>query len=262
MRATGNSQDIELIKLRFDYAWKYFESAARQRMLFFNYFLIAVGILGSAIGFAIKEGMSAIVLFAGIFGLVASAAFITFDIRMLAFVKRALRVLDALERESLFPNGYTASYPDEERTQLLGLARIEPDRRAAGKGTGHKITKVKWWIRSVEALAGMGFLAAVIFAAASMGKTDKPSPQSKRQHSVPRTKSPLPRAVNPTSNPATEPSTQEALQHSETSGPWGANGICSLDDRQRRLGVPSPALSLSRRAFRQGHTALTPQPTE
>ena len=40
---------IKLTELRLDYTWKYFESAARQRLLFLNYFLIAVGIFASSL---------------------------------------------------------------------------------------------------------------------------------------------------------------------------------------------------------------------
>ena len=165
MEDRDNANDIELQTARFDYAWKYFDSAARQRMLFFNYFLIAVSILASAIGFAWKEQLYPIVVFAGAFGCLASAAFVVFDVRMLVFVNRALRLLDWLERQWLFPDGLTASLPCEKKAQQLGLARLEPDARAAGEvshQTGCKATKVKLWIRSVECLAAAGFLVAFV----------------------------------------------------------------------------------------------------
>ena len=178
------NDDIELQKARFDYAWKYFDSAARQRMLFFNYFLIIVGILGSAIGFAFKEQLYPLVICAGLFGALAATAFIAFDVRMLAFVNRALRILDWLERQWLFPDGLTASLPDEKKAQQLGLARIEPDARTTGNvshSNGCKATKVKWWIRSVECVATVGFLIAVIIGIVSWANrtTAQPATQPK-----------------------------------------------------------------------------------
>jgi hypothetical protein len=159
----------DLTKLRFEYAWRYFESAANQRMLFFNYFLIAVGILASAYGFALKEKFYPLAAFVSLFGLWTSFAFVAFDMRMLAFVERALDVLDTLERECIFPDGYGyhGTAISAEKKKQLGLARIEPDREAAGNmdlKTGHPVTKVKVWIRSVELLAAGGCTIGFIYA--------------------------------------------------------------------------------------------------
>ena len=112
---------IKLTELRFDYAWKYFESAAKQRMLFLNYFLIAVGILASAYGFALKERIYPLAIFVCFFGLVASIGFIFFDIRMLAFVERALKILETLERQELFKDGFCHAKAQEAQGEQLGL---------------------------------------------------------------------------------------------------------------------------------------------
>ena len=158
--------DHDLMNLRFEYAWRYFESAARQRMLFFNYFLIAVGILASAYGFSIKEKLYPLAFFVCLFGLFASVAFVVLDMRMLAFVERGLWVLEALEREYIFPDGYEGGVVSDDRTKQLGLARIEPDRKASGTTdwkTGHAMTKVKFWIRLVEIVAALGFASGLIY---------------------------------------------------------------------------------------------------
>lgn len=158
---------IKLIELRLDYAWKYFESAARQRMLFLNYFLIAVGILASAYGLALKEGVYLVAIFVCFFGLIASIGFIFFDIRMLAFVNRALDILETLEREELFKDGYLHNNASKEPGEQLGLARIEPDHKETGHvslNTGHMLTKTKFWLRAIEGTAALGFLAGIIFA--------------------------------------------------------------------------------------------------
>jgi len=166
--------DHEMLKLRFDYAWKYFDSAARQRMLFFNYFLIAVGILASAFGFAMKEGLHPVAVFVGVFGCAASIGSIFFDIRMLAFVRRAETVLESLERQSIFPDGFRAVGPAGQEGEQLGLARTEPDAKAAGNvdaRTGHRATKIKGWMRPIEGLAALGFLLGVVYACASPAKS-------------------------------------------------------------------------------------------
>lgn len=158
---------IKLIELRLDYTWKYFESAARQRMLFLNYFLIAVGILASAYGFALKEKLYPVAIFVCFFGLIASIGFIFFDIRMLAFVERALKVLETLERQELFKDGFLHEKPSEIKGKQLGLARIEPDHKKSGHvnlNTGHMLTKTKCWLRAIEGTAALGFLVGIIFA--------------------------------------------------------------------------------------------------
>lgn len=157
----------KLTELRLDYAWKYFESAAKQRMLFLNYFLIAVGILASAYGFALKEKLYPVAIFVCFFGLIASIGFIFFDIRMLAFVERALKALETLERQELFKDGYLHVKPSQAKGQQLGLARIEPDHRASGHidlNTGHMLTKTKFWLRFIEGAAAVGSIAGIIFA--------------------------------------------------------------------------------------------------
>lgn len=108
---------IKLTELRLNYTWKYFESAAKQRMLFLNYFLITVGILASAYGFTLKERMYPVSIFVCFFGLIASVGFIFFDIRMLSFVDRALKVLETLERQELFKDGYLHTKPSQVKGQ-------------------------------------------------------------------------------------------------------------------------------------------------
>lgn len=182
---------IKLTELRLDYAWKYFESAAKQRMLFLSYFLIAVGILASAYGFALKEKLYPVAISVCFFGLIASIGFIFFDIRMLAFVERALKILETLERQELFKDGYLHAKPSQVKGQQLGLARIEPDYRASGctnLDTGHMLTKTKLWLRFIEGAAAVGFIAGIVFSISlwvnpntHSEKTDSISPSLKNE---------------------------------------------------------------------------------
>ena len=86
---------------------------------------------------------------------------------MLAFVERALRILETLERQGLFKYGFCHEEPSGTKGQQLGLARIEPDRRASGHvnlNTGHMLTKIKFWLRLIEGTAAVSFIAGIIFA--------------------------------------------------------------------------------------------------
>jgi hypothetical protein len=58
MRGTMADQsvnELELLKLRLDYAWKWFDLHAKQRMTLFNYFLIIAGIFANAIIISVKD---------------------------------------------------------------------------------------------------------------------------------------------------------------------------------------------------------------
>ncbi len=157
-------EEHELLKLRLDYAWKYFESAARQRMLFINYFLIAVGVLANAYGLALREELYPVAAYVCVFGMLASFAFMVLDHRMLSFVLRALDVLETLERQSIFQDGFfhvTAN--NEATTQQLGLARIQPDQETTS--TRGFPVKVKFWVRcALQGSAAAGFLLGLIYA--------------------------------------------------------------------------------------------------
>src|SRR5258708_21730830 len=49
--------ELDLLKLRLDYAWKWFSFHADQRTKMFNFMLIVVGIFATAVVAAVEEGM-------------------------------------------------------------------------------------------------------------------------------------------------------------------------------------------------------------
>ena len=81
----GNAMELRDInerdKLQFDYAWKWFESHQKQRMVMFYYYCIIVGVLANALVFSYKEDLSTIKIPIGIMGCVTSFAFFFFDKR-------------------------------------------------------------------------------------------------------------------------------------------------------------------------------------
>ncbi len=104
--SSGSCGDpYRLLEIKLDYAWKYFESAARQRMLFLNYFVVLVGVLAGGYAVALRECLVSLAISLCAFGIVTTLAFVVFDYRMLAFVKRANRVLETMERRYIFPDG-------------------------------------------------------------------------------------------------------------------------------------------------------------
>jgi hypothetical protein len=158
----------KLLERRLDYAWKYFESAAQKRMQYLNFYFVAVGILANAYVAALNNCLLAVAASVCLFGVATSVTFVMLDRRMLAFVDRALGVLETLEREAVFPDGYLHRGPGGAAGSQLGLARIEPDldaRRGTAPRTWHSLTKVKVWTRVVvQGGAAVAFGAGALHA--------------------------------------------------------------------------------------------------
>lgn len=154
-------------EVRLDYAWKYFESAARQRTLFLNFFFLIVGILASGYGLALDKRLYLLAVGLAIYGAVTTVAFIAFDHRLLVFVRRALDVLAHEERERVFPDGYGPRGANG-KVEQLGLARTESDAGYYGGRTarsGAWYTKVLFWQRvAIQGLAGIGFVLGIGYA--------------------------------------------------------------------------------------------------
>ena len=122
----------DLGKMRFEYAWKWFEFHARQRMTMLNFFLIVVGVVFAAYGTLLgvrarspdAVAFSTIVILLG-FGVVAPILFFLFDLRNRTLVHLAEEVLETLE-------GDLFHWPekDEDRRQNATEAN------AAGKYLG------------------------------------------------------------------------------------------------------------------------------
>jgi hypothetical protein len=152
-------QPDKLLERRLDYAWKYFDSASQKRMQFVNYYVLLVGVLANAYVLAINQSRYAVATAVCLFAVVCSVTFMMLDHRMLIFVRRALLVLETLEREVLFPDNESRLGPAGRTNEQLGLARIEPDARHRGvRGLG--VIKVKVWVR-YAVMAGAGLLFAV-----------------------------------------------------------------------------------------------------
>ena len=149
-------------KLQFDYAWKWFESAAKQRMILFHYYLIIVGILANAIVLSYKESYFGMVISVGIIGIFTSLAFFFFDIRNRGMAKLGEDILEKLENEVIFPPEFV-----DKNGNKIGPLSVE---RRIGMREGQKYTfkclfiKHKYWIRGMEIIIALFFLFVVIMA--------------------------------------------------------------------------------------------------
>jgi hypothetical protein len=92
----------DLVKLQFDYAWKWFDLHAKQRTTLFNYYLIIVGILANALVTSYKEHYDTIIQALGTLGVITSLAFLVFDVRNRGMAAQAESVLEKLEEDIPF----------------------------------------------------------------------------------------------------------------------------------------------------------------
>jgi len=147
-------------KLQFDYAWKWFESHQRQRMLMFYYYCIIVGVLANALVASYKVSYSLLRLPIGIMGTITSVAFLLFEIRNRWLCKVAEDILEKLENEVIFP-------PDFLDKEGNSMGPLSVDTRI-GMREGQNLTakrlliKHKYWIRAMYVIVALFFMIFVI----------------------------------------------------------------------------------------------------
>jgi hypothetical protein len=152
----------ERAKLQFDYAWKWFESHQRQRMVMFYYYCIIVGVLANALITSDKEDYSGMRLPIGTMGVITSLAFLFFEIRNRGMCKVAEDIFEKLENEFIFPGEFLG-----ENGNKMGPLSVD---RRIGMREDQKFTfkrlvlKHKYWIRVMYGLVALYFLFVVIKA--------------------------------------------------------------------------------------------------
>lgn len=147
-------------KLQFDYAWKWFESHQRQRMVMFYYYCIIVGVLANALVASYEANYSSLRAPIGIMGTITSLAFLFFEIRNRGMCTVAENILEKLENEVIFPPEFT-----DENGNKMGPLSVEKRNRMR---EGQKLTckslflKHKYWIRVMYVIVALCFLFFVI----------------------------------------------------------------------------------------------------
>lgn len=153
----------ERTKLRFEYAWRWFDGHAKQRMTMFYYYLIMVGILANAWAQAYDKKQVAVAVAISLLGIVMSVAAICFDMRNRQMLEAGEDILEKLETEEI----YTSAFTDGDGNQM---GPFTVDRRL-GMREGQKrclrksALKHKWWIRPIEGLFALGFALGIVLAA-------------------------------------------------------------------------------------------------
>lgn len=166
--ALPDGHPSELVKLQFDYAWKWFNYHADQRVKMFNFMLIALGIFASAIVSAMDKGLSdaAISLLCFLSALLA-LFFLFLDSRNKYLLRLAEEVLTQLEKSAIFGNGVTIIDRGGKTIDFGILWRQELEDRKKGKGILLDAWKGKhrFWLPATICVIFIFFVVAGIWLA-------------------------------------------------------------------------------------------------
>lgn len=116
-----NQENIQ--KQQFDYAWKWFEYHAKQRISMFNFFIVGAGVWGTVLArlFVGKQYvMSATV---SIIGILISFVFIFLDYRNKILVQVAEKILFQLEKDWLFKSNDPLFLRQDAKTDSSGILK-------------------------------------------------------------------------------------------------------------------------------------------
>ncbi len=152
----------ELTTLRLDYAWKWFEFHASQRITMFSFFLIVGGILANAYVAAATNGPWFSACAVGIVGTLASVSFIFLDCRNRQLVKLAEDVLVDIESTALFAESIAEQ--KHGNGQTAGILKRDEVEAEAASWPRREFFRHKLWIRLMEFAVGIAFAAASVVA--------------------------------------------------------------------------------------------------
>lgn len=94
MPSNGGTHVDELLKLRFEYAWRHFEYHAKQRITMFHFFLIITGIFANAYVLLLGKNFPEITVGIAIIGAFISGGFLALDWRNTQLVKMGEEILE------------------------------------------------------------------------------------------------------------------------------------------------------------------------
>jgi len=162
-----SSTPTELAKLRFDYAWKWFNFHADQRTKMFNFMLIVFGIFATAVVSAIEKGMAELAVF--ICGVAVLLAFVFWllDSRNRDLLWMGEDVLVELEKKSIFGEGVKIYGHRNNREIDFGILwRQAQEEKRAGKSIMRDawLGKHRVWMPLFALIMGTLFVVAGIYA--------------------------------------------------------------------------------------------------
>jgi hypothetical protein len=157
---TSEDSHTNLPQERLDYAWKWFDYHARQRVSMFNFFLIASGLLATAYVSALSEDNEVLAAVLSFIGAMIAFGFVVLDCRNATLVYLGEDVLPRLERDYLFKG-------------FKGLKEVLTEADAEGILYRDATETRKWWqrcskhrccLKFIEVLVAIGFLVGGVYA--------------------------------------------------------------------------------------------------
>ena len=153
-----------------DYAWKWFEYHAGQRLTAFHFFLIIVGLIAVAFAQAIDKDIAPFGAVVALLGVLVSVGFWMLDVRNEELVRGGQHALEKLEerfevqpaKESADRSGVSAA--------LQGPIGRRFDVWLSRKGTADarkfraRLFTHRFWLRTIELATGFAFLAGALWA--------------------------------------------------------------------------------------------------
>lgn len=138
---TQNGAGSQSANMQFEYAWRWFDLHAKQRVSMFNFFLLSVGALATAYGLLLREQLYVVAAVAAFMGVFVSLVSCMLDVRNRELVKMGEEALKEVERAYL--TGCTILTAEKQPPLLL---------------------KHRWLIRSLEIVVAIVYLAAVVYS--------------------------------------------------------------------------------------------------
>lgn len=167
-----DQDSVDRVNLSFDYAWKWFEYHASQRLALFRLSFVVAGILASGLAFSAENELSHVVYGLCAFGCVSSFIFLFFDFRNAAMVKWGEAILRGIEDNALFSNEDLA---EDGTTDFHGILTREKKENECD-WQRHKFRFLrKWFIRHGTLIFSFHFalICGWIFIAFIYGQPDQ-----------------------------------------------------------------------------------------
>ena len=152
----------ERVKLQFEYAWRWFDSHAKQRMTMFYYYLVMVGILANAWVLSYDKGYIAVAAAISLMGVMASIGAIYFDMRNRQMSKEAEDILENLETDVIYPLGVKEG--SNRQVGPLSAERSLGMREGQQRAWKKSLLKHKFWIRLIDGSFAIMFLLTAALA--------------------------------------------------------------------------------------------------
>lgn len=158
----------ELEKLRFEYAWRFFDFHAKQRITMFNFFVVLVPFLCGGYFFNLKTdgGLYGQALFSfviAMLGLALTGTFHLFDLRNRQLYQISQKNLRLIERGYLYRPGVHPLMDAKDRVEFPGIV-ISEEEKYGNVSLCNLVVKHGFLIGTIHLLSGIFFGALAVYA--------------------------------------------------------------------------------------------------